>query len=109
MSAVSYATTHALTNCGVRTLESKVPRFLAMAGSWMSRTTTVGSPATVPMTRLTAAGTGRAQRTRVAGPGAPTGAGNAAFDGVMVGAVGVEGVEGVGVAVGDDTPHASST
>ena len=84
-------------------------RFLALAGSWMSRTTTVGSPATVPMTRLSPAGTGRAQWTSVAGPGDPTWAGDAAFDGVVVGAVDVEGVEGVCVAVGDDPPHAAST
>src|SRR5256884_8596545 len=68
-----------------------------------------GPPATVPMTRLSPAGTGRAQWTSVAGPGDPTWAGDAAFDGVVAGAVDVEGVEGVCVAVGDDPPHAAST
>jgi len=58
---------------------------------------------------LSPAGTGRAQWTSVAGPGDPTWAGDAAFDGVVVGAVDVEGVEGVCVAVGDDPPHAAST
>src|SRR5438876_138458 len=54
--AVSYATVEPLTNCGERTDESKVQRLRACAGSWMSRTTTAGSPTTVPMTMLSAAG-----------------------------------------------------
>src|SRR5256885_3472346 len=51
-SAVSYATVEALTNCGASAPASSVHTFFALAGSWMSRTTMVGSPTTVPMTRL---------------------------------------------------------
>src|SRR5438552_690189 len=85
---------------------------LTKLSSWsglMPRPGTAGTVARVPMTRLSPAGTGRAQWTKVAGPGDPTWAGDVAFDGVVVGAVDVEGVEGVCVAVGDDPPHAAST
>src|SRR5256885_14894143 len=76
-SAVSYATVEALTNCGASAPESRVHTFFALAGSWMSRTTMVGSPTTVPMTRLSPAGTAPRQRTRDAGPGPPLGTGEA--------------------------------
>src|SRR2546430_15683370 len=72
-SAVSYATVEALTNCGASAPESSVHTFLALAGSWMSRTTMVGSPTTVPMTRLSPAGTVPGQWTRHAGPAPPAG------------------------------------
>lgn len=86
LSAVSYATTEALTNCGACALESRVQTFFALAGSWMSRTTIVGSPTTVPITRLSPAGTVAEQWTRVAGPGAPLGIGEAgAVDGELAG------------------------
>src|SRR2546421_2125205 len=71
LSDVSYATAEALTNCGASAPESSVHTFLALAGSWMSRTTTVGSPTTVPMTRLSPAGTVPEQWTSDAGPGLP--------------------------------------
>src|SRR2546423_1565935 len=72
-SAVSYATVEALTNCGASAPASSVHTFFALAGSWMSRTTMVGSPTTVPMTRLSPAGTAPGQWTRDAGPGLPVG------------------------------------
>src|SRR5947209_14687587 len=68
--AVSYAIVDALTNCGDTALGSRVQRFFALAGSWMSRTTTIGSPATVPITRLSPAGTEAVQCTSDAGPAA---------------------------------------
>ncbi len=73
----------------------------------MSRTTTVGSPATVPMTRLSPAGTGTLQWTSVARPGDPPGPGDAALDGDVVESVDAEGVEGC-AAVGDEPPQAAS-
>src|SRR2546421_10682706 len=71
LSAFSYATDDALMNCGARTLVSNVQRLRAFAGSWMSRTTTVGSPVTVPIAMLSPAGTVPTQWTRVAGRAPP--------------------------------------
>src|SRR5579859_988912 len=45
-----------------------VHRFLALAGSWMSRTTITGSPTTVPITRLSPAGIEVVQRASDGGP-----------------------------------------
>src|SRR5690242_116290 len=75
LAGVSYATAVPLRNWGVSTLVSNVHRLRACAGSWMSRTTTVGSPTTVPITRLSPAGTDEAQWTEVAiVPGVEAGA-----------------------------------
>src|SRR5215510_2951351 len=63
LALVSYATVVPPTNCGDEAAPSKEQRLRAFAGSWMSRTTTVGSPTTVPMTRLSPAGTVVAQCT----------------------------------------------
>src|SRR6184192_145554 len=52
-----------LTNCGDSAVVSNVQRLRECAGSWMSRTTTVGSPTTVPITRLSPAGTAESQWT----------------------------------------------
>src|SRR5438034_7030319 len=104
---VSYATVAALTNCGERAVVSKVHTLRAWAGSWISRTTTVGSPTTVPITRLSPAGTAVAQWTAEA---------------IVVGVVPAEGLDNaaaVEVSVGEeegsvcppgagDPPHAAS-
>src|SRR5450759_5508340 len=60
-------------NRGLIALGSNLHTFLALEGSWMSRTTTVGSPLTAPITRLSPAGTAVSQWTRDAPPGVPTG------------------------------------
>ena len=60
----------------------------------MSRTTTVGSPTTVPMTRLSPAGTVAEQWTRLAGPGLPLGIADADVD--VVGDADAVGLAGVG-------------
>src|SRR5881296_595973 len=52
-----------LTNCGDSAVVSKLQRLRECAGSCMSRTTTVGSPTTVPITRLSPAGTAESQWT----------------------------------------------
>src|SRR3981081_4375022 len=70
---VWYATCVPVTNCGFAAPASNWHRFLAFAGSWMSRTTMGGSPATGPMTRLSPAGTAVVQRTRAVPPGVPLG------------------------------------
>src|SRR6266571_359346 len=60
-------------NCGLKAPASNRQRLRAWEGSWMSRTTTVLSPVTVPMTRLSPEGTALEQWTSVAGPGTPDG------------------------------------
>src|SRR2546429_7257785 len=95
-------------NCGEITLTSNVHRFFALAGSWMSRTTTVGSPTTVPITRLSPAGTGLAQRTREAGPGDELAVGDVPVDGVAV-AVADDVAAGVCAPVAPEPPHAART
>src|SRR6266581_4331833 len=97
-------TAEELTNCGEITLASKVQRFFALAGSWMSRTTTVGSPTTVPMTRLSPAGTAVAQCTRDAGPGEELALGDAPDEGVAV-AMALAVADGVCAAVGPEPPQ----
>ena len=85
-------------------------RFFAFAGSWMSRTTTVGSPTTVPITRLSPAGTAVVQCTRVAGPGEEVALGEVPVEGVAVSVVAAVD-DGVGVweADGFEPPHAATT
>src|SRR5437762_13267384 len=95
---VSYATLDPFTNCGDRTDASNVQRLRECAGSWMSRTTMVGSPTTVPMTRLSPAGTADVQWTSDAGPAVGLASGEA--DDAPV---------GVCVAAGGEPPHAQST
>src|SRR5207249_12141184 len=96
-----------LTNCGDSAVVSNVQRLRECAGSWMSRTTTVGSPTTVPITRLSPAGTAVAQWTAeaiVVGVAPAEGLDDAA--GVEV-SVGEE--EGVVCALGaGEPPHAAS-
>jgi len=110
LSAFSYATDDALMNCGARTLVSNVQRLRAFAGSWMSRTTTVGSPVTVPIAMLSPAGTVPTQWTRVAGPGAPLGFGVVELDGVVAVAAADADAFAVGEcdAVGVEPPHAAT-
>ncbi|MGA7910643.1 MAG: hypothetical protein WCC30_03740 [Candidatus Dormiibacterota bacterium] len=76
----------------------------------MSRTTTVGSPATLPIARLSPAGTGALQWTRLAGPA------GAEADGAADAAADVEGLLvtlgaelGLCEAEGDPEPQATST
>ena len=64
----------------------------------MSRTTMVGSPTTVPMTRLSPAGTAAVQWTSDAGPAVGLGSGEAVAAGL-----------GVCAAGGGEPPHAQST
>src|ERR1700720_4833598 len=66
--AVSYATWVPLTNRGLTAAGSNLHRFLALAGSWMSRTTMVGSPLRAPSTRLSPAGTAAGQLTNNEAP-----------------------------------------
>ena len=86
---------------------SKVHRFRALAGSWMSRTTTVGSPVTVPITMLSPAGRVPTQWTRVAGPGGGVAPGEVVLDGVVViaDAVAADVGDGVCDALGLEPPH----
>src|SRR5437762_342663 len=107
LSEVSYATVDPLTNCGASAAASNAHRFRACAGSWMSRTTTVASPATVPMTRLSPAGTAVVQWT--SDPIPVDGAGVPPPDGVDE-SVAVE-LEGDGETcppVDPEPPHAAS-
>src|SRR5439155_23092955 len=96
-----------LTNCGDSAVVSNVQRLRAWAGSWMSRTTTVGSPTTVPITRLSPAGTAAAQWTAEAivdGVAAVEGLDDAPAVGLLVAeAAGVMCAVGVG-----EPPHAAS-
>ena len=102
LAGVSYATVVPFTNCGASALLSNVHRLRAFAGSWMSRTTTVGSPTIVPMTRLSPAGIATEQCTAeaaLAGVEPATGLGVA--EAVAEGALDVDGaavVCAVGVA-----------
>src|SRR5438034_5667132 len=104
---VSYATVAALTNCGERAVVSNVHTVRAWAGSWISRSTTVGSPTTVPITRLSPAGTAAAQWTAeaiVVGVAPAEGLVDAAAVAPSVGEV-----EGVVCALGaGEPPHAAS-
>ena len=67
----------------------------------MSRTTTVGSPTTVPMTRLSPGGTVAVQWTSDVGPVGPVGL----VTGLLIGDV-----AGLGLcdAAGEEPPHATS-
>src|SRR5216117_3434568 len=90
-----------LTNCGDSAVVSNVQRLRECAGSWMSRTTTVGSPTTVPITRLSPAGTAESQWTAEA---IVEGVAPAVGRAVVVAAV-VADVVGVVLAVGVEPPH----
>ncbi|TMD98646.1 MAG: hypothetical protein E6I72_02750 [Chloroflexi bacterium] len=82
-------------------------RLRACAGSWMSRTTTVGSPTTVPMTRLSPAGTADAQWTIEVATAGGLAAGDAL---VPAGAEAAADADGGAVvcAIGVEPPHAAS-
>ena len=86
-------------------MASNVQRFFALAGSWMSRTTTVGSPTTVPITRLSPAGTALVQCTKDAGPGEEVAPGDPPAVGVAVVVLAVGEATGVRAAVGVAAPH----
>ena len=107
--AVSYATWVALTNWVLIAPGSNVQTFFALAGSWISRTTTVGSPLTVPITRLSPAGTAVAQWTSEVPPEVPPGVVAGLDDGVA-GALEVLVAWALGelLAVDGEPPHAEN-
>src|SRR5712691_6750338 len=84
-------------------------RLRACAGSCMSRTTTVGSPTTVPMTRLSPAGTGVAQCTRDAGLGEAVEPGELPPDAVVGATVDVDGDAEGCAGPGPEPPQAART